>query len=74
MIDNEIVSKKNIELYNKLYKEITFKDGRVILKRFDKEKNIWITLKFTNENDTETVKKIKFITKDVLLKNIHISA
>lgn len=59
------MKEQTIYLYGKQYKEITYDDGSIVLKRYSQQYNTWITLQFSQ---TEELDKIKKITFDCLRK------
>ena len=58
---NEII------LYDKKYKQIINEKGEIILKRYNKESKMWITLEFNQNDDSKEIEKIKEVTKKALL-------
>ena len=52
------------------YKQITYEDGEVILKRFDEKYKMWVILKFNQNDDTEQLEHIRETTKNYLLNTL----
>jgi hypothetical protein len=55
---NDIASEKFTEIRGITYKEITYEDGNTILKTFDDECKMWITLRFAQGDDSQVVQNI----------------
>lgn len=64
------MQEETINLYGKTYKQITYDTGEQILKRFDDKYKMWVTLRFTQDEDTNVLNLIKQTTKNALLNTI----
>lgn len=64
------INEKNIEINGNLYKEITFDNGETVLKRYSQEYKTWITLRFSQNDDTQVIDKLKSIFSQGLLDAI----
>jgi len=51
----EIINSEEVIVHGKKYKQIIYSDGSAELKGFDDEYKMWVTLKFTNDDDDERV-------------------
>ena len=67
-----IIQEKDIELYNKKYKEITYEDGSAILRYFNEKYKMWATLKFkpSEYDDSKSIESLKLATRNALIGTI----
>lgn len=52
------MQENSIRLYDKQYKEITYDNGNVVLKRYSAQHRMWVTLQFSQVEDIDNIKKV----------------
>lgn len=62
----KIIKCQYITIRNEEFIEITFDDNEIILAQYNKKYKMWLILRFSQEDDSETIKKIKDFVRNHL--------
>lgn len=63
---NNVVGEKEIVLYGRKYKEITYDNGEVVLRQYNPKYKMWVNLRFSKEDDSEIIHNLKNMVTNVL--------
>lgn len=68
---NKIITKEiDIEIRGTKYKEITYDDGEIILKKFNNRTKMWIVCRFSQEDDKHNISEIREMAKQIAFNTI----